>query len=375
MRDGYGKSSGRIGVGIVGLSASGGWALRAHVPALQAIPRYEIRGLTASSLSSAAAAAQKFGVPWFSDDPRALAARDDIDLIVISVKVPEHFRLLDAVMVPGKVVYCEWPLGNGLEEAAQITAEAHRRGVRAFTGLQARSAPPVRYLHDLIADGYVGKVLSSTLVASGRSWGGQTQPGGEYLLDVRNGANMLTIPAGHTLDAVCMVLGDLDEISASTAVRRPVAKMAGSDVTLPMTAADQVCVTGVVGDGAVFNMHFRGGMSRGVNFLWEINGTEGDISITGENGHLQFGHVTLRGGRGEERQLQDLPVPEKYRRLDLDPTGMGYCVGHAYLGLLDALEGRESSVPTFADALRSHERLRMIETAAATGQRQKIAVV
>jgi predicted dehydrogenase len=46
----------RIGVGIVGLSARGGWAAAAHLPALSALDGYEPRGLSASSAESAKAA-------------------------------------------------------------------------------------------------------------------------------------------------------------------------------------------------------------------------------------------------------------------------------------------------------------------------------
>jgi hypothetical protein len=35
----------------------------------------------------------------------------------------------------------------------------------------------------------------------------------------------------------------------------------------------------------------------GANFLWEINGTVGDLLMTGESGHLQHGQVTLHGAR------------------------------------------------------------------------------
>jgi len=37
-------------------------------------------------------------------------------------------------------------------------------------GLQARSAPSMAYVHDLIKQGYVGEVLSTTLIGSG--WAG-----------------------------------------------------------------------------------------------------------------------------------------------------------------------------------------------------------
>ncbi|GII23230.1 hypothetical protein Pme01_28270 [Planosporangium mesophilum] len=61
-----------IGVRIVGLSAGGGWAATAHVPALAGLDGYELRAL--------------FG------NPEDLARCDDVDLVAVTVKVPPPWR-------------------------------------------------------------------------------------------------------------------------------------------------------------------------------------------------------------------------------------------------------------------------------------------
>ena len=58
---------GTIRVGIVGLSASGGWAADAHVEALAAVDGFELRALSTTSAGSAQAAADKFDVPLAFD--------------------------------------------------------------------------------------------------------------------------------------------------------------------------------------------------------------------------------------------------------------------------------------------------------------------
>ena len=40
-------------------------------------------------------------------------------------------------------------------------------------------------------------------------------------------------------------------------------------------------------------MHFRGGLSRGTHFLWEINGTKGDLAIKAGGGHIQMLPLSL----------------------------------------------------------------------------------
>src|SRR6266571_4356185 len=97
--------------------------------------------------------------------------RADVDVVAITVKVPYHLKLATAALDAGKAVYCEWPLGNGLKEAETLAALAKKKRVLAVAGLQARSAPSVAYVHDLIKQGYVGEVLSTTLIGSGMGWG------------------------------------------------------------------------------------------------------------------------------------------------------------------------------------------------------------
>ena len=65
-----------IRVGIIGLSASGGWAASAHVPALRALDGYELRALAASSSERAKHAAQVHGVPLALGTPEELAANE-----------------------------------------------------------------------------------------------------------------------------------------------------------------------------------------------------------------------------------------------------------------------------------------------------------
>src|SRR5439155_5914871 len=153
-------------------------------------------------------------------------------------------------------------------------------GVLAVAGMQARAAPSVAYVRDQIRQGYVGEVLSTTLIGSGMGWGPTVEPYNVYLNDRKNGATMLSIAVGHAADALCFCLGEVRELSATMTVRRKSFTIAKTGETRPMTAEDQVGVTGMLDGGAAFSIHYRGGVSRGTNLLWEINGTEGDLQLT-----------------------------------------------------------------------------------------------
>ena len=353
-------------VGIVGLSASRGFAAQAHVPALAALPGYELRGLVASSLESSAAAAAQHGVPLTFADAGEMAVSDEIDLVVIAVKVPEHERLLGQSLMAGKPVLCEWPLGDGSSQAHQLTEFAAAHHVHTAVGLQARSAPAIRFLRDVIADGYVGEVLSSTIIGSGGGWGGEVASAAErYTIDRANGATLLSIPMGHALDALCFALGELHDVSATVAIRRPLVHDIEADAMVSMDCPDQIAVSGMLAGGGVFSAHYRGGMCRGTNLHWEINGTEGDIVVTGAFGHVQLADLTLQGCRQEEAALTPLEVPNRY---NLVPQLAGQSaavvnIGNAYAQLSEDLRAGSSVVPDFSHALKLHRLLDQIERA------------
>src|SRR5213083_3703103 len=361
----------RIRVGIIGANPDRGWAAQAHIPALKSLSDdFEITALSTSRRESADVASKLFDVPVAFDNHQDLVNRVDVDVVAITVKVPHHLELATAALNAGKAVYCEWPLGNGLVEAQTLAALAKKKGVLAVVGLQARSAPSVAYVRDLIKQGYVGEVLSTTLIGSGMGWGATVEPFNAYLNDKKNGATMLSIALGHAADALCYCLGEVRELSATMTVRRKSFAIAGTGESKPMTAEDQVLVSGLLEGGAALSIHYRGGVSRGTNLLWEINGTEGDLQLTAAGGQAQIFEMTVRGGRGAQSSLEVLPVPEKYWWSP--PQGPSNNFAQAYARF--ARDYREGThfCPTFDDAVARHRMLDAIETAAATGQRQTL---
>src|SRR5438105_3715680 len=167
----------RIRVGIIGVNPDRGWAAQAHIPALKSLSDdFEITALSTTRHESADVARKLFGVPAAFDNHQELVNSASVDVVVVTVKVPYHLELVTAALDAGKAVYCEWPLGNGLNEAERLAALAKKKGVLAVAGLQARAAPSVAYVRDLIEQGYVGDVLSTTLIGSGMGWGPTVEP-------------------------------------------------------------------------------------------------------------------------------------------------------------------------------------------------------
>lgn len=139
----------RIRVGIVGLSADPSHCTNyihkvpLTTPALA--EKYEIVAVSMSSTESAAASAKSHGLleekGYCSVD--ALARDPEIDLVVISVKVPRRFELAMLAIDAGKDVYVEWPIASNLEQAEALAQRAREKRVKSLVGLPIRYAPQV----------------------------------------------------------------------------------------------------------------------------------------------------------------------------------------------------------------------------------------
>src|SRR3954462_13311285 len=296
-----------LGVGIIGVSPVRGWAATAHIPALHALPNYEIRALSTHSAESARAVGEAFGVSAVFSDHEQMVTQPDVDLVAVTVKVPHHRELVAAALAAGKAVYCEWPLGRDVDDARGMAALAAEQGVRTLVGLQARQAPAIKFVQELLSDGYVGEVLSTSMV-------GLSVPGdvvvqaNAYMLDKTNGANALTIAVGHSLDLLTYVLGEFTELSAVSDLRRPLITVEETGEQIVKTSADQLAVIGTLTSGATASIHIREAVAGGTGFLWEINGADGTIRITAAAAQPQIFPLTVEGARGPSNPAE-LAVP------------------------------------------------------------------
>jgi len=362
-----------LGVGIIGVNPAWGWAVTAHIPALRALPMYEIRALSARSPESARAAGEAFGIKAVFQDPEKLVIQPDIDVVAITVKVPHHRELVSAALAAGKAVYCEWPLGRDVDEARAMAALAAEKRVRTVVGLQARQAPAIEFVRRLLSDGYVGEVLSTTMVGLSVVGGALVQPNA-YMLDKKNGANLLTVAFGHSLDTLNYVLGEFADLSAVSDIRRPLITLEGTGEKIVKTAPDQVAVIGTLTSGATASVHIREAVAGGTGFLWEINGTDGTLRITADAALPEIFPLTVVGAQGRN-ELAELGVPkaltQKWPTLTSLEGAPAFNVARAYAAFAADFDNGTHTVPDFADAVRRHEVIAAIERSAVSGKRVK----
>ena len=359
----------KIRVGIIGMQPDRSWGAIAHIPALAALPDdYVVTALSTTRQESADAAAARYGVAHAFDNHQALVTSPDVDLVAVTVKVPHHLELVTAAIEAGKHVYCEWPLGNGIAEARQMAALARSKGVKAAIGLQARQAPVVRYVTDLIAQGFVGDVLSTSLIGTGVNWGEYVDQPNAYTANKSNGVTVLTIPVAHTMDAVCQLLGEIDSLVATTARRRTSTILAETGEVLPLTSEDQVAFAATLAGGVVVSLHYRGGMSKGTGLAWEINGSKGDLKISAWGGHLQLFDLSLEGAGSEDEAMKPMVVPDNYFATAIR-DGVALNVAEAYARFANDIREGTTSCATFDDGIVRHQMVEAIEQSASSGSR------
>jgi len=85
-----------------------GWGHDAHIPALSALPEFEITEVSTSRQETADETAKHFGIPHAFADPYKMVQHPDVDLVSICARVPFHHQLGIAALTAGKHLYCGW---------------------------------------------------------------------------------------------------------------------------------------------------------------------------------------------------------------------------------------------------------------------------
>jgi predicted dehydrogenase len=132
---------------------------------LQQTSLYKITALQNSSQASAEAAAKKYSLDGVAtyDNPAAIAKDPHVDIVAVSVNVPQHYNLSRPALEAGKDVFVEWPLARNLAEAEELVQLAKEKGVRTMVGLQARQNPSILKAKEIVASGKLGKILGTTM--------------------------------------------------------------------------------------------------------------------------------------------------------------------------------------------------------------------
>ncbi|WP_017473108.1 Gfo/Idh/MocA family protein [Amphibacillus jilinensis] len=362
----------QINVGIVGGSLNNQWASQTHIPALKANLIYQIKAIGTSNMESAMKSAMEFNAIPFADYSKLVESKD-VDLVVVSVKVPFHYEIAKSAISKGKHINCEWPLGRNTQEAIELAKLADKKGIHHAVGLQGRQSPEISYLKKALERNEIGKILSCTMEVSTQVKGRITDQRSAYLLKEENGANLLTIHGGHALDVLCHTLGDFKELSAimNTNYKEAIIRETGERIV--KDTADQILVQGTLGDNISTSIHIQAGVSP--KFHLEIRGEKGVFRLTQSNssGHVQFGNLRLEkishpdySGLGDDKEgasIEEVMLP-----LEKDTSPKEYIEKAYNIFAKDILENKRK-IPNFNDAVKLHRLLDNVRESAKSGRK------
>jgi predicted dehydrogenase len=136
---------------------AGAWARGAHLPGYRRDPRCAVVAIADPQLDLARQAAAEFGIPTVARDSGELLARDDIDLIDVCTPSATHFELAWAALEAGKHVLCEKPVAFDYRDTGRAAELARSRRLRTKLGFTFRYSPAMRYMKELIDQGFVGR--------------------------------------------------------------------------------------------------------------------------------------------------------------------------------------------------------------------------
>ncbi|KAK4222764.1 NAD(P)-binding protein [Podospora fimiseda] len=297
-------------IALIGLSsnAKAGWASGAHLPYLlspRGQAKFRIVALLNSSVQAAKDAIATYNLPSPETikaygTPEDLASDPDVDLVVNSTRVDNHYKTILPSIQKGKDVFVEWPLAHDIKHVRELVELAKEKGQRTVVGAQGRLGPLAQKLREVIDSGKIGKVVSSEVRASGGTNARDRVPVGlKYFTERKVGGNFYTIMGGHLMDMILSILGDYDateEIQGSFHLQHPIQNIfdpATQEVvgTTKSDVPDLAMVQGrlqeseKVQKGAILSLQLR----RGSPFpsepalVWLIHGERGAIRVVSHN--------------------------------------------------------------------------------------------
>jgi predicted dehydrogenase len=249
-----------VRIGMLG----SGFVANFYMLGLRNLSGYELAAVCSTNRENAQKFAEKWGYADVHTDPTELAARGDLDLVILAVPNYVHRDLAVLLAKHNKNMVCTKPLGRNAGEAREMRDAARAAGVMDGYAETEVFSPAVMKAREYIASGGIGGVLSV------RSREAHFGPHSPWFWDPKlSGGGALMDMGCHCVEAARYFVGKDNPI---------VEVLAWGDTLLHQTRAE---------DNAVMLMRFRDGQLAQAEVSWtsrggldlrnEVYGTEGVI--------------------------------------------------------------------------------------------------
>ena len=281
-----------LGVAVVGFGWMGRVHTQAYVRLAHHFPQLGLRPelvMVAEEVPGRAEeAAAQFGFASTTRDWRDIAADPRVQAVSITAPNFLHREIGVAMAEAGKHIWIEKPVGLSTADARAVADAVAGAGVQGAVGFNYRNAPAVETARDLISSGAIGRVthirirLFSDYAAhpeGALTWRYEKQ---------RGGSGVLGDLASHGADLARFLLGDIESLTADTAVfiperARPTGATAGHTRATggelgPVENEDYVnCLLRFASGARGVLEACRVSVGEQNNYGFEVHGTEGAV--------------------------------------------------------------------------------------------------
>jgi predicted dehydrogenase len=298
----------------IGVIGAGRWANMAHLPGWKRDPRCELVAVCDVSHDLAEEAARKYGIPNLSSDYRILLEREDIDVVDVVTGDSGHFEITMAALEAGKHVLVEKPVAHDFRDTLRARDLAAAKGLKTKVGFTFRYSPAVRYMKELIDEGWVGTPYIYNAYEQNSQWIDPQTPLRQVPSDAN--ADRIRVSSLEGYGAPVIDLGhwfmDADLTSVVGVLRNFVPERMIRETGTMMRAN--------IDDGDIFIGEFAGGAICSVqsSFVTVGNYPGIEVRVYGSEGALiarlveEFGVMeTLKGAKPDAVEFVDLEVPKR----------------------------------------------------------------
>lgn len=314
-------------------------------------------------------AARTLGWEEYSTDWRKVIERDDIDIVDICTPGEAHAEQAIAAAEAGKVVFCEKPLGNTLDEAVEMLAAVERNKVIHMICHNYRRVPAVSLAKQMIEDGKIGRIyhyrgtyLQDWIVDPmfPRVW---------RLEKSKTGSGALGDIASHSIDLARYLVGEITEVSGMLKTFVTERPLPGTSEMAPVDVDDAALSLLRFESGAIGSVEgSRMAPGRKNYNRFEINGSRGSIVFDLE----RLNELEVYIEEGPNSGFKDIYVTDPAHPYFAAWWPAGHIIGyehtfiHTVYELLKAIDEGRIPSPNFADGLRNQRVLDAIERSASS---------
>jgi predicted dehydrogenase len=376
-----------IGVGLVGYKFMG----RAHSNAYRQVrsffpevPTPDMIAISGRNEEAVSQAADQLGWQGYETDYRTLVTRDDIDLVDVSTPGYLHRDVVIAALEAGKHVYCEKPLANTLDEAAEMVRAWRKAGTISMINFNYRRVPAIQLAKRIIADGRLGAIRHIRAVYLQDWLLDPKAPLSWRLKKELAGSGALGDIGAHITDLARFLVGDITDVTGTLGTwitQRPVEIEGTGGSGLSMQAGEEMGDV-TVDDATSYLARFESGATgvfestrlapgrRNYN-SFEINGELGSIAFNLER--LNELEVYFVNDDADVQGFRTINVTEPVHPYVDHWWPGGHIIGwehshvHQVRDLLEGIANGEQPAPSFEDGFKCQAVLDAVERSAASG--------